>query len=193
MARASKYKPEYDHMAEVACREGGFTGEKLAKLFSVARSTTISWAKENESFRLAVQRGKDHFDVQTGEKALVKAMTGSTFKEITRERIGTTKDGKTTYRMTVTKCVEKHVPINTTALIFHLTNRSKDEDGEGKRWQHLRNLNLSGHIRTKNETLDFSELSEEQLEALAKIKPMDTKAPTAEKALVIDLDEFEDI
>ncbi len=170
MARASKFKEEYTHQAEVACKEGGFTTPKLAKLFKVATSTVNKWMKDFPEFKAAVQRGKDHFDTVKVEKSLLKRALGYKYTEVTSEPVTAVVDGKivTSNGVLVTKKVKKEIAPDTTAQIFFLKNRNPE------RWRDARNIDVSGGLDTGHkEEVDISKLSAEQLEALASIRPKD--------------------
>jgi len=98
---ANKYKKDYARMAEEVCREGGYTDEKLAALFGVIRKTIHNWKKNHEDFREAVQRGKDAFDTEKVEAALLKSALGFTHKK-------------------------QYYPPNVTAIIYWTTNRNRE-------------------------------------------------------------------
>lgn len=131
MARPVKYEERFDYMAEVACREGGFTDWKLGRLFDVAISTITNWKKKYPSFSEAVRRGKDDFDTMAVEESLMKQCLGYTFTETTMEP---NKNGE----LKIIKIVEKHVPANTSSTKFFLRNRSP------KRWPNKQQFEHSG-------------------------------------------------
>lgn len=131
MARPVKYEERFDYMAEVACREGGFTDWKLGKLFDVAISTITNWKRNYPSFLEAVKRGKDDFDTMAVEDSLLKQCLGYTFTETTMEP---NKKGE----LKVIKIVEKHAPANSTSTKFFLKNRNP------KRWRDRQQFEHSG-------------------------------------------------
>jgi len=131
MARPVKYEERFDYMAEVACREGGFTDWKLGKLFDVSISTITNWKRNYPSFLTAVKRGKDDFDTMAVEESLMKQCLGYTFVETTMEP---GKNGE----LKVIKVVEKHTPPNSTSTKFFLRNRNP------RRWPNKQQFEHSG-------------------------------------------------
>lgn len=141
MARPTDYKPEYDQQAYVACKEGGFTLPKLAKLFGVVTSTVSLWIKTHPTFSDAVKKGRDEFNVSTAEDCLLKRLKGYSYNETTKEAKTTTdSDGKVTTELVVTKVVKKSVAPDTTAQIFFLKNR------DPKRWRDKQEVEHSGGV-----------------------------------------------
>lgn len=136
MARPVKYEERFDRMAEVACREGGFTDWKLGRLFDVSISTITNWKRNYPSFREAVIRGKDDFDTMAVEDSLLKQCLGYTFIETTCEP-GRSRPGEEA-ELVVTKTVEKYVQPSTTATKFFLRNRNP------KRWPNKQQFEHSG-------------------------------------------------
>lgn len=134
MARPVKYEERFDYMAEVACREGGFTDWKLGKLFDVAISTITNWKRNYPSFLEAVRRGKDDFDTMAVEDSLLKQCLGYTFTETTMEP-GKTKSGEDP-ELKIVKIVEKHVPANSTSTKFFLKNRNPNRWRDRQQFEH---------------------------------------------------------
>jgi hypothetical protein len=129
MARPIKYEERFDYMAEVACREGGFTDWKLGRLFDVSISTITNWKRNYSSFSDAVKRGKDDFDTMAVEESLLKQCFGYTFTEKTMEP---NKDGE----LKIIKVVEKHTPANVTATKFFLKNRGPQRWRDRQQFEH---------------------------------------------------------
>jgi hypothetical protein len=140
--RPTDYKEEYDRMAYVACSEGGFTEKKLALLFDCNASTIRLWKKAHEGFSTSVQEGKDAFDCDKVETALLKVCKGYRFTEKTkeaqpvimidaegkREEIGT--------ELMLTKTVNKVLTPNVRGIEFWLRNRNR------KRWPDTKDVKL---------------------------------------------------
>jgi hypothetical protein len=124
-----EYKPEFDNMAYIACRNGGFTDNDLADLFSVVRSTISKWKNDHETFKAAILKGKDEFDTSTAEGCLLKKITGYDFTEVKEvyDDIGK-----------LIECIKttKHVPSSDTAIIFFLKNRNS------KRWREIKAIEV---------------------------------------------------
>lgn len=141
MARPTDYKEEYDHQAYIACKEGGFTLPKLAKLFGVVTSTVSLWMKTHPTFLDAVRRGRDEFNIATAEESLIKRLKGYSYKETTKEaKSGTDESGNVTTKLQTTKVVTKSVAPDTTALIFFLKNRDPG------RWRDRQEVQHSGGV-----------------------------------------------
>ena len=104
-------------MAFTACSKLGATNRQLAGLFGVGHATLDRWMARHAEFRGAIKRGKEIFDTEVVEKALVRLACGYRYTERTK-RFGD-----------LAKVVHKEVPPNTTAHIFWLSNRAPG------RWQ----------------------------------------------------------
>lgn len=126
-----KYKPEFNNMAYIACKEGGFTDIKLAALFNVSRSLVYVWKNDYPDFKAATIRGKDEFDTLNVEGDLLKNARGFKYTETTKEPVETVirdKNGKAVSIenvLTITKIVRKFKVPSTTAQIYWLKNRDR--------------------------------------------------------------------
>jgi len=127
-----KYQVDFARQAYVACKEGGFTDVKLAKLFNVSKSLINNWKKDHPKFYDALKKGKDEYDCERVEAALNKRAVGFRFTETTREL-----DDKKSV-MVITKKVSKFIPPDTKAAEFWLCNRNPD------RWRKLKHVELTG-------------------------------------------------
>lgn len=141
----TKFDDDYPRMAEVACAEGGFTDQKLALLFDVAKSTINEWKKDHPRFKEALKQGKDVFDTEVVEKAFFKRCVGFAYNETTREPMpfGTKIDPKSgleieVTKMMVTKRVHKHVVPDAKGCMDWLTNRAPD------RWKKSKHVEITG-------------------------------------------------
>jgi hypothetical protein len=137
----TKYEDRFADMAYVACKEGGFTDAKLAKLFGVCRATISNWKVEHPEFLDTVKRGKDFFDCDVVEAALLKISKGFKYKEITQEPTIEKVDGErviTDPTLRTTKIVKKTVVPDTRAIQFFLCNRNPD------RWKMKNHTELTG-------------------------------------------------
>jgi transposase-like protein len=140
--RPTAYKEEYCQQAYVACADGGFTINKLAKLFSVAPSTIKLWMVKHEEFSASVKKGRDEFNLEVAEQCLLKRIKGFSYKETTKKLVKTTdaSTGEATEEMKTIQTVSKAVAPDTTALIFFLKNR------DPKRWRDKQDVQVSGAV-----------------------------------------------
>ena len=138
------YMEKYNHIAEVACREGGFTDAKLAKLFDVTKMTITNWKREHPEFFSSIKRGKDDYDSLNVENDLLKRARGFTYKEVTQE------PGVVDGGLRTTKVVKKLVIPDTTAQIFWLKNRNP------ARWRDTKTLD--GNMNVTLHEADLEEL-----------------------------------
>jgi hypothetical protein len=135
------YDPEFVPMAQVAC-ENGFTDLKLAKLFRVSKSLINNWKKDYPEFLAAIKAGKDKYDTENVETALLKRALGYSYEETTKEL---DEDGD----MEITKKVRKQVAGDVKAQTFWLRNRNRE------RWPDMKNLDGDLNLSvTHEDTLD---------------------------------------
>lgn len=114
--RPSKFKPEFIEQARKLC-ELGLTDEELAKFFDVHVATIYRWQATHPEFCEALKVGKAPADDRV-ERSLYHKAVGYTFDS---EKIFNYQG-----QVVRAKSVE-HVPPDTTAAIFWLCNRRKDE------------------------------------------------------------------
>jgi len=131
VGRKGTYQSDYPRLALVACAEGGFTDVKLAKLFDVSRATINSWKQTHPEFYSSILAGKDQYDTEHVETALLKRALGYQYNEITKEPPDP-ETGET--GLVITKIVRKSVPGDVKAQTFWLRNRN------GERWQDKQNI-----------------------------------------------------
>ena len=96
----------------------GLTDEQIANNIGISRSTLFEWRKNNQDISNALKKGKEIVDIEV-ENALLKRALGYT---ITLKEQKVDKDG---YVHDLVKDV--HVPGDTTAQIFWLKNRRKQQ------------------------------------------------------------------
>ena len=116
MARPSKFKEEYIDQARKLCKLGA-TDRELADFFDVSEKTLNNWKLENEEFLQSLKIGKDDADNRV-ERSLFARATGYEHPD-------------TDIRVIEGKIVEtqiiKRYPPDTTAAIFWLKNRKREE------------------------------------------------------------------
>lgn len=82
--RPSKYSKQLAKLAYQLCRLHGYTDEKLATVLDVGISTLKRWKDEHPEFRAQVQQGKDEFDCEQVESALLKRAKGFVRKRVSK-------------------------------------------------------------------------------------------------------------
>lgn len=140
--RPSGYKPEYAVQAEKLCRLGA-TDVELADFFGVSDRTIYRWANQYDDFCQALKAGKDAADERV-ERSLYHRATGYTF------------DAEKIFQFqgeVVRAPYREHVPPDTTAAIFWLKNRRKED------WK-------DRHDSTVTHRREPNEYSDDELEAI---------------------------
>jgi hypothetical protein len=134
---STKYVPEFDKVARNLCLTGA-TDEDLAKTFGIAIGNLYKWKVRHVTFREAIYQGKDAWDGDRVENALLKRALGYDYKEFIDENVGTDDDGNVTGEMITTKKTTKHLPPDASAAKWWLANR------RGKRWRDVSRILLAG-------------------------------------------------
>ena len=114
--RPTDYRPDYAEQARKLC-ELGMTDDELAKFFEVTTRTIYRWQAQHDEFCQALKVGKSPADDRV-ERSLYHKACGYTFDS---EKVFNYQ-GEIVRAKTV-----EHVPPDTTAAIFWLKNRRKDE------------------------------------------------------------------
>lgn len=148
--RPSKYdshvKPKLN-LVEAWARDG-LTLDQIAHNLGIALSTFCEYKNKYPELAEALKKGKDDIDIQV-ENALLKRALGYTYEEIIYEN------------GVETKRIVKEVLPDTTAQIFWLKNRRPHA------WRDKQDIEHSGSMTNK---IDMSQLTVEELRALAKTK-----------------------
>lgn len=145
----TKYRPE---MAEQAYKLSllGHTDEQLAKFFEVAVATIYNWKNEHPEFLESIKNGKE---VADGEIVMTLRKRAMGY-EVTEEKVEESGEGGANgKKVTIT---EKHIPPDTTAMIFWLKNR------QPKQWRDKQEVDHSSSDGTMSPST--KELSDEELE-----------------------------
>lgn len=114
--RPTKYKKEFDKQVEKLCLKG-FIDDDIADFFDVDVATINRWKIAHPSFCESLKNAKSHSDLKVVD-ALYNRALGYDVKEVKTEE---SKQGEKT---TITT---KHIAGDTTAQIFWLRNRMRDE------------------------------------------------------------------
>ena len=102
----------------------GLTEEQIAKNMGISVKTLYNWKTDNLPILQALKKGKEVVDIEV-ENALLKRALGYSYKEVTKEQVKNPITGQ--YEMMITKEVTKEVQPDTTAQIFWLKNRRKQQ------------------------------------------------------------------
>ena len=81
----SVYSPQFATIAEEQAKLGK-TNAEIAKLLNVTEGTLYRWRNEHPDFREGLQAGKDFYDSDVVEKALLEDAQGHPWEEVTMER-----------------------------------------------------------------------------------------------------------
>jgi len=119
--RPSEYRDEYAAQAEKLCMLGA-TDSELADFFEVSVRTVHRWKLDHEEFCHSVKSGKEKADERV-ERSLYQKATGYNYTE---EQAFKVKVAQHKEEVEVVE-VERHAPADTTAAIFWLKNRRKEE------------------------------------------------------------------
>lgn len=141
----------------------GLTDEQIAKNIGVHKATLYDWKNKYPEIDEALKRGKEVVDFEV-ENALLKRAKGYEYEEV---RIIQETDGNGVVKKRQEKTM-KHVPPDSTAIIYWLKNRLPDV------W---RRVNTDVANRTKAQTRKANaeaDLAEYQVQEEARIKePME--------------------
>jgi len=165
--RPSLYRPEYDHLAEVACEQLGARLEDLAVMFKVSVSAINDWVKGQPTFCDAVNRGRDAFDNCRVEDSLRRRAIGYVFDEVRVETVSVEAELPEGTRMQVPAkkitTTTREIPPDVTACIFWLVNRTRRTG----RWVNAHKIEVSArHDYTHRHEVDLTKLATEELYAL---------------------------
>lgn len=128
--RPTKFKPEYVEQARKLA-ELGATDREIATFFEVTESTVYLWKLEHPSFSEALKVGKTAADDRV-EQSLYRRALGYAHDAV---KIAVNAQGEVTEVPFV-----EHYPPDTTAAIFWLKNRRRDE------WRDKQEIEHSGHV-----------------------------------------------
>lgn len=127
IGRPTKYKAEFAKQAAKLC-ELGMTDKELADFFEVSEVTVNAWKTKHPEFLKSLKVGKGHADTRV-ERSLYERALGYSHPE---DKIFND-SGEPLIIPT-----RKYYPPDTTAAIFWLKNRKKND------WKDGQNLQLSG-------------------------------------------------
>ena len=82
--RPTRYNKSLIHTAYRLCRNHGYTDAQLADVLGVGSTTLYNWKNKHGEFREALRRGKDEYDSEHVESALLKRAKGFVRKRVTK-------------------------------------------------------------------------------------------------------------
>lgn len=130
MGRPSKYDywaSENGLILIMTWARAGYTDSEIAKKMGIATSTLYDWQLKHPIFSEAFKKNKEIADMLV-VNALYQRCIGSSYKEVTKERILNTHTRK--YEMVVTKEVERYLYPDVNAIKIWLYNRQREQWGE---------------------------------------------------------------
>lgn len=131
VGRPSKYKPEYAKQAGKLCSLGA-TDRELADFFEVDEKTINTWKEKHPDFLQSLKDSKDELDSRVERRLYERAM-GYSHPDT---KFATHEGAITDEREYI-----KHYPPDTTAAIFWLKNRRKEQ------WRDKQEVEHSGRIK----------------------------------------------
>jgi len=114
--RPTKYKPEYNSLAEYVTSKG-FTDEEIARLLGVSDKTIDNWKVQFPEFLRSLKKGKEIADDNV-ERSLYQRATGYSHPDVHITNF----QGK----VTITPIIKHYAP-DPTSIIFWLKNRRKED------------------------------------------------------------------
>ena len=133
----------------------GMTEREMADILGIGIHTWDKWKRDHKVLKEALERGKTAADIEV-VKALYKKCTGF---EVQDDHIAVTPKGQV-----VVTPSKKYFPPDTKAIQMWLSNRTKG------RWTTINHHKVehSGEIRHRQEEVDMSDFSIEELQTLKK-------------------------
>lgn len=154
LGRPTEYDPAFDDKAKALC-EGGAKDDELAEEFGVSVRTINRWKVAHPTFRQSIKDAKDIADERVKRSLYHKAL-GVEYEEMQAIKLKkiTYADGKKVSEEEFIELVpiKKFMPADTTAGIFWLKNRKRQEWQDVQKHEH-------------GQPGDFDTMSDEELNA----------------------------
>lgn len=153
----SLYKEEYNDQAYNYCLLGA-TDKQLGKFFGVSETTINNWKIEHAEFLASIRAGKEIADMYVA-RSLYQNCLGAVVTKQKDVKIKTidTKTSKIIEKVEIVN-LQDQLPPDTNAIKFWLSNRQKAI------WSNQDDLPPEGSTE-----VDYSKLSDEELETLRKL------------------------
>lgn len=132
--RKSKYVSSMDNEARLHAASGK-SDEDIAEELGISGTTLRNYRESHPSLHVAIQEGRDTWAVTKVEASMVKRAIGYEVEEVTEEEGG--KHGKRTIK------TKKHIPPDTKAGIFILTNRAPERYSNNQKIEHTGEVGLT--------------------------------------------------
>lgn len=127
----------------------GLSDEQIAYNIGINKNTIYTWKKKYPAIHEVLKKGKEVVDRQV-ENALLKRALGYDYEEETKM---VAESGKKSI-----KVVKKHIPPDTTAIIFWLKNRKREQ------WRDVNKIEIDKPVQVEQNTnIDLSNLSKDEL------------------------------
>lgn len=134
LGRPSEYRDEYVEQAAKLC-DLGATDEEMANFFGVSARTLYRWKLEHDDFCQAIKAAKANADERV-ERSLYQKATGYDYTEQQAIKVKVEQ-----YKEEVEVVdVRRHAPADTTAAIFWLKNRRRND------WRDKHEVEHSGDV-----------------------------------------------
>lgn len=158
MAPLSNYNQKYHDDWAWSLAIKGATDKDIAEAFGLSERTINRWKNEYESFKIAMEAGKEAADAKV-ERSLYERAIGYEEVEEKESVMEIDKDGNR--KPLKVKTVKKRILPDTMAVMYWLNNRQR------KNWSQRQDVN----INSTNTNIDLSGLSEDELRQLTKLSP----------------------
>lgn len=127
----------------------GLSDEQIAHNIGINKNTIYTWKKKYKVIDDVLKKGKEVVDRQV-ENALLKRALGYDYEEETKM---VAESGKKSIRI-----VKKHIPPDTTAIIFWLKNRKREQ------WRDVNKIEIDKPVQVEQNTnIDLSNLTKDEL------------------------------
>lgn len=135
----------------VKMAESGLADWQIAHNLGVEKGTFVWWKRTHPELKLALERAREPV-IQEVENALYKRAIGYDTEEVHIEKIG----GRRRI-----KRIQRAMAPDVKAIAFYLTNRAPEK------WKNTQKIELEGNGGVHIDSLNLSQLSDDQLNVLA--------------------------
>lgn len=158
MAPQTKYNSKYHDDWAWSLVIKGATDKEIAEAFGLSERTINRWKNEYETFKTAMEAGKEAADAKV-ERSLYERAIGYEEVEEKESVMEIDKDGNR--KPLKVRTVKKRILPDTMAGMYWLNNRQR------KNWSQRQDVN----VNSTNTNVDLSGLSDDELRQLIKLAP----------------------